>query len=49
MGGRAAVERLLDRAVPAHRVDLGDVARRSMSNAEEDGTAVVPLTDARAR
>jgi hypothetical protein len=36
MGGCAAVERLLGRAVPAHQVDLGDVARRSMSDAEED-------------
>jgi hypothetical protein len=46
MGGRAADERLLGRAVPAHRVDLGDVARRSMSDAEEDGTATGPLADA---
>jgi hypothetical protein len=37
MGGRAAVERLLGRAVPAHRVDLGDVAHRSTSDVEEDG------------
>jgi hypothetical protein len=36
MGGCAAVERLLGRAVPAHQVDLGDIARRSMSDAEED-------------
>jgi hypothetical protein len=49
MGGRAAVEQLLDRAVPAHRVDLGGVARQSMSDAEEDGTAAGPLADPRAR
>jgi hypothetical protein len=46
MGGRAAVERLLSRAVPAHRVDLGDVARRSTTDGEEDGAAAGPLTDA---
>jgi hypothetical protein len=49
MGGRAADERLLGRAVPAHQVDLGDVARRLMSDAEEDGAATGPLADARAR
>jgi hypothetical protein len=49
MGGRATIERLLDRAVPAHRVDLGDRTRRSTTDAEEDGTAAGPLSDARAR
>jgi hypothetical protein len=49
MGGRTAIERLLGRAVPAHRVDLGDITRRSMSDVEEDGAAAGPLTDARAR
>jgi hypothetical protein len=50
MGGRAAIEQLLGRALPTHRSErASDHARRWTSSAEEDGTAAGPLTGARAR